>query len=353
MKVGLIGLPGSGKTTIFNLLTGLDRPMGAHAPQGDNVGMVKVSDPRMDHLCEVFQPKKSVRISMELHDFPATFEGSFKGSGEILAAMREMDALLHVVRVFQDPHYPYCKPVADPLRDIRKVDSELFLADLDIIEKRIEKLSGHSSKAKEEREKELKELDLLNRIRTEIMAERPLHGFPLHGDEEVLIRGYCFLTLKPALLVLSLDEEAEAPSLPAESREVFPVYAKLEREIMELPEGERREYEGELGLKEERRDALVTAAFRQMNLISFFTIGKDGKEEIWAWALRQGEPAIEAAGKIHSDMARGFIRAEVIPYESFQKVGSMKEVKNQNLHRLEGKEYIVQDGDIITFRFSV
>lgn len=354
MKIGLVGLPGSGKTTLFRLLTGSTEG-GSPGGKDATVGTAKVPDPRIVYLSEMFKPKKTTFAQIDLTDLPGLNMGEDqkKGSNPFLTAVRNVDALVAVIQVFRDG-FPHILGEIDPRRDLEKIHAELLFADWEIIEKRIERLN-----VKKKKEDEL-ELELLTRCQEELENGGRLNNLSFTTEEEELLRGFQFLTLKPLMVVLNLDEEWFKTGFPgkeeflAELEEkglpALEVSARLEEEIAQLSAEDREIFMEDLGITEPGVDRLARMVYRYLGLISFFTVGED---EVKAWTIKQNTPAKKAAGKIHSDIERGFIRAEVAAYSDLYEHGSMAKLREKGLFRLEGKDYPVQDGDIINFRFNV
>ncbi|NLW56485.1 MAG: redox-regulated ATPase YchF [Firmicutes bacterium] len=354
MKIGLVGLPGAGKTTLFQLLTGVEAAAYSSGLEG-TVGTARVPDRRVDYLSQLYQPKKTVYAQIDLTDLPGlnVSEQQQKGKNPFLTAVRNVDALVAVGRVFQEGP-PHLLGEIDPRRDLEIIHSELLFSDWEIIEKRLERLEIKKKKENEA------ERDLLQRCREELENDGRLTNLTFTAAEEELLRGFQFLTLKPLLVVLNLDEEGfksgfsgkeeflaelEARGLP-----YLEVSAQIEQEIAELPPDDRALFMDDLGIKEPGIDRLARMVYQHLGLISFFTVGED---EVKAWTIDAGTVAKKAAGKIHSDIERGFIRAEVAAYDALREHGSMAKLREKGLLRLEGKDYVVQDGDIITFRFNV
>ena len=360
MQVTIVGLPGSGKTTVFNALTG------AHADTGGfsggraapNMGVVKVPDERLDRLSELFHPRKTIPADVTYVDVAipagATREGTI--NPDVLALVRNADALLHVARAFEDGEGP-----PDPWRDVEALDLEFAIADLMVIEKRLEKLrtSGrHGSAA--EREANAQEETLLARLEPELSAGHPLRAVSLSDDDELRLRGYRFLTQKPVMVVLNIDEGelGAAAELEAAGRlryglqqaDVAALGGKIEAELAQLSEADAALFMEDLGIVEPSRGRVIHLTYALLGLFSFFTAGED---ECRAWTLPHGATSIDAAAAIHSDLARGFIRAEVVTYDDLIACGSMAEARKRGLLRSEGKTYAVRDGDVIEVLFNV
>src|ERR671919_1677368 len=362
MQVTIVGLPGAGKTTAFNALTG------AHAETGTfsggraapNVGVVKVPDERLDRLSALFNPKKTTHADVTYVDVAIPAGAAREGTvnPDVLAQVRNADALLHVARAFDDPA---SVTPADAWRDVDELDLEFTVADLAVIEKRLEKLGTqgrHGSQA--ERDQAAREEELLRRVEPHLSKGRPLRSFGLTDDEELLVRGYRFLTQKPVLVVLNIDEARlpEAGALEAAGREryaqpntdVAALAGKIEAELGELSEEDARLFMDDLGIAEPSRGRVVRLTYALLGLFSFFTAGED---ECRAWTLRHGATAVDAAAAIHTDLARGFIRAEVVTYDDLMTTGSMAEARKRGVLRAEGKAYAVKDGDVLEVLFNV
>jgi ribosome-binding ATPase len=362
MQVTIVGLPGSGKTTVFNALTGGHAETGGFSGSraAPNVSVVKVPDDRVDRLAALFNPKKSAYADVTYVDVAIPAGAAREGTinPDVLALVRNADALLHVTRAFEDPALGVA---ADPWRDVDELDLEFAVADLSVIEKRLERLKTqgrHGSQA--ERDLAQREEELLKRLEPHLSEGRPLRSFGLTDDEELLLRGYRFLTQKPVLVVLNVDEGRlpEVAVLESSGREryaephtaVAALAGKIEAEIGELPEEDARLFMDDLGIGEPSRGRVIRLTYELLGLISFFTAGED---ECRAWTLRRGSTAVEAAGTIHSDLARGFIRAQVISVDDLLDAGSMAEARKRGTLRQEGRDYVVQDGDTIEVLFNV
>jgi len=357
-----VGLPGSGKTTVFNALTGGHAETGGFSGgrAAPNVGVVKVPDERLDRLSELFNPKKTTPADVTYVDVAIPAGAAREGTiqPEVLALIRDADALLHVARAFAEPA---AERPPDPWRDVDELDLEFTVADLSVVEKRLEKLrtSGRHGSASEREQNALEE-ELLARLEPHLSEGRPLRSFGLTPDEEKRLRGYRFLTQKPVLVMLSIDEDAlaTADALEGEGRArydqpqslVAAMAAKIEAEIAQLSTDDAALFMEDLGIAEASRGRIIRLTYALLGLFSFFTAGED---ECRAWTLRTGDTAVEAAAAIHSDLARGFIRAEVVTYEDLMAAGSMAEARKRGVLRSEGKAYLVRDGDVIQVLFNV
>jgi ribosome-binding ATPase len=362
VQVTIVGLPGSGKTTVFNALTGGHAETGGFSGgrAAPNVSVVKVPDERLDRLSELFKPKKTTHADVTYVDVAIPAGAAREGTvnPDVLALIRNADALVHVARAFDDPAAAIS---ADPWRDVDDLDLEFTVADLSVIEKRLEKLATqgrHGSQA--EREQAAREEALLRRLEPHLSEGRPIRSFGLTDDEEPLLRGYRFLTQKPVLVLLNLDEARlpEAEALEAAGRErygqpqtdVAALAGRIEAELAELSDEDARLFMDDLGIAEPSRGRVIRLTYELLGLFSFFTAGED---ECRAWTLRRGASAVDAAGAIHSDLARGFIRAQVIGFEELLDAGSMAEARKRGTLRQEGKTYEVRDGDVIEVLFNV
>ncbi len=337
MRVGIIGYSGSGKTTLFNALTGLSAATGFGGKGKANLGVIKVPDPRVLKLGEIFKPKKTTYAEISFVDLPAAARGSGETwDAKAIAELKGVDAFVHVVKDFDDG-----TGKTDPDGDLRALEAEFLLADLLVIEKRIERLKKDRSNPTE--------LAIIERLHESLSADKPVRSFALTADDERGISGFKFLSQKPILVVVNVDES----NLTARTMDPFvtlTLSAKVEAEIATLEPAERTEFLAALGISEPARDRFIRAAYGMLDLISFLTAGED---ECRAWTIRRGLSAVRAAGKIHSDIERGFIRAEIIPFDVFMQYGSEAKCKEAGKARLEGKDYVVADGDIVHFRFNV
>ena len=365
MEIAIVGLAASGKTTVFNTLTRGHAETGGYGGMTVNVGVVKVPDPRLTQLTELFKPKREVPADVTYLDLPAPppTDGATANDlpADALARLRNADALLHVVRAFEDPAVPHPSGGVDPWRDLEQLDLELTLADLAMAEKRLEKLqtSGrHGTPA--EREANERELAVLERIVPGLTAGRRIRDLALDDDAAKVIRGFRFLTEKPVLALLNVGEgdlaSAEAQVTGLRERYdhrqsmIDALSARIEMEIGELDDESAAVFREELGLAESSLDRVIRLSYRLLGLISFFTAGPD---ETRAWTIHDGDTAVDAAGAIHSDLARGFIRAEVVACEDLLELGSMAEARRHGRLRQEGKAYRVKDGDVLEVLFNV
>jgi len=359
MKVGLIGLPNSGKTTVFNLLTGQRLPAEPFFTEGHTVhlGATHVRDERLDFL-HTFYPRAKLKYTeltfLDMAGVPVG--GAGHGSrAELLAHAREPDALVYVVMAFDDERVMRPFESVDPVRDIETLELELMLADLELVEKRIERIHKELQAL---RDKHSPELDALVRCKEALEAERPIRSLDFNADELKLLSGFCLLTQKPAVVLLNTAEEAagQAPPEPvtqaceARGLPVFAMSAKIEEEISELPADEQQAFLDDLGIAESGLTKFVHVVYGALGVFSFFTANE---HEVHAWSVSTGTTAFEAAGKVHTDMQRGFIRAEVLAFDELRAAGSPKAAKEAGRVRVEAKEYLVRDGDVIFFRFSV
>jgi GTP-binding protein YchF len=345
MKIGLVGFPGCGKTTVFGALTGLEVETGFAARKDKaNIGTVKVPDPRVDALAALYTPKKLTYAEVAFTDLAAgTGEGLDRS---VLNQMRNLDALCQVVRAFPDA----AGEAGAPLQEIADLETETILADLEIVEQRVARLSKDRSNPRE--------LALLERLHGELEAERPLRAVEISEEDLRTIAGYAFLTLKPLLLVLNVSEDAAAEPAPEELRKaaeerglgLVVLSAQVEMDIAQLDDTEQQEFVASLGLDEPASHRFIRSAYELIDLISMLTAGPD---ECRAWPVQRGTPAPRAAGKIHSDIERGFIRAEVVRYEDLVELGSEAKCRDAGKLRVEGKDYVIQDGDVVNFRFNV
>lgn len=366
MQIAIIGLPASGKTTVFNTLTRGHADTGGYGGMTLHVGVVKVPDERLDRLAEIFKPKKVVHADVTYVDLPAPpassegHVGAEELPAEHLARLRESDALLHVVRAFESPAVPHPAGSVDPARDLEDLDLELILADLAILDRRLERLQAsgrHGTPA--EREANEREEVILRRLKVELEAGTPIRDAGLAAEEARAIRGFRFLTEKPVLVLLNVGEgdipasEALVARIAAAYRHeqamVAALSAKIEMELGELEPDEAAVFMTELGIAESGLARVIRLSYALLGLISFLTSGPD---EVRAWPIPDGSTAVDAAGAIHTDLAKGFIRAEVVPYEDLLALGSTAEARRHGKLRSEGRTYLVRDGDVVEILFS-
>ncbi len=361
MKIAIIGLPNCGKTTVFNALTRqtVETAAFSSGKLEPNIAAVKVPDPRLPALAQIYKPRKVTAAEVQYVDV-----GGFKGeearnkelSPELLGYIGTTDALLHVVRAFEHDEVPHPLGSVDPERDLAQVELELIFSDLMIIERRLERLQKEIKKfSGQERELRVAECDLLSRLKSALEEEKPIRDIELTSQEEKQLRSYTFLSMKPVLVVVNIGEDQISQPCPLEelssaTRRVVPLSAKIEAEMAQLDEGDAKEFMESLGIHEPARDRVIASSYALLGLISFLTVGED---EVRAWTIRKGTVAVEAGGVIHSDIQRGFIRAEVVTFEDLVQAGNMASAKKQGRVRLEGKDYVLQDGDVSHFLFNV
>jgi hypothetical protein len=354
MRLGIIGLPQSGKTTIFNALTRGNLPVTTSGGRFEvHTGVVDVPDGRIDRLSAMFNPKKTIYAKVTYADI-AGLEGSKAAiSGALLNQLSQMDGFLHVVRCFEEDNNPHPAGSVNPARDIATMDSELLINDLIAVEKRLERLADERKKGGG-RDKGLieRETALFERMQAALANEQPLRELEYNPEEERLLSSFGFLTRKPLMILLNLGEEQAPPALDYARPGVMivPIKGRLEMDIAQL-EGEDAElFMAEYGITELALGRVVHHSYELLGLMSFFTVGPD---EVRAWTVRRGANAVEAAGAIHTDLAKGFIRAEVVTYDDLVELGGLSEARSKGKLRLEGKEYIVKDGEIVHIRFNL
>ena len=363
MKAAIVGLRHCGKTTLFNALTGGVAEVGSYSSAlKPNIGVRKVDDPRLQVLAQLTHSARIVPAEINLSDVnyvPRDTQESGGISAEVLGYLSTAEALVQVVRCFEDPSVPHPLGSIDPVRDVASFDLELSFSDLGVMERRLLRLKDKMKSAKpSERAVQQVELSLLERIKGELERDVPIRSQKLTADERRILSGYQFLTAKPMLIVANVGEAefARVNTLEQELSENYPGFivlamcAKLEMELLELGAEEAQEYRSAVGATPGAIERLVSESLRLLGLISFLTTGPD---ESRAWTVPQGTPAPQAAGKVHSDIERGFIRAEVITYGDFVSCGTEHEARKRGVLRLEGKDYVVQDGDVINFLFNV
>jgi GTP-binding protein YchF len=366
-KLVIIGLPSAGKTTVFNALTRATAQTGNFGGSGDepNLATVKVPDPRLDRLTEMFNPKSKVPADVQYLDVAGIAKGiAEKGmSGQLLGQLAQADALVHVVRAFESD-VPHPEDSVDPMRDIETMNLELTFSDLGIIEKRLQRLAAQIPKLRgPEREAYEREQVVMEQLKSALEADTPLREVVpgLEPDDVKNLRGFGLLTAKPLLILLNTGEEqlgAETERLLSEARDKFArervaidaLAGQIEAEIAQLDDDDAAVFMADLGIEESSRDRVIRLSFDLLGLMAFLTAGPD---ECRAWTIRRGDTAVEAAGAIHSDIQRGFIRAECVSYGDLIAAGGMNEAKKNGTFRREGRTYVVQDGDIINFLFNV
>ncbi|NDJ77058.1 MAG: redox-regulated ATPase YchF [Chloroflexi bacterium] len=360
MRLGIIGLPNCGKTTIFNALTGQNLPTESFSSGQLEVhtAVVNVPDPRIDFLSGVFKPKKTTYATITYTDIGGLDKGIGQGglSGPMRNELQQVDGFLHVVRAFHDDNVPHPQETVDPVRDLETIDGEFLLVDLITVENRLARLEEERKKGKvENKQQNAAETELFERLHAQLEAEQPLRDLDLKPEEIKLLRGYGLLTLKPVLVIFNTGDDGNDPTANLDydhqATLVMALHGALEAEIAQLDDpGDMAVFLAEYNIEEPSRARVIRLSYELLNIHSFFTHGDD---EVRAWSLRKGGTAVEAAATIHTDLARGFIRAEVVAYDDFAAAGSINEVKAQGKMRLEGKEYMVHDGDMIIIRFNV
>jgi GTP-binding protein YchF len=364
VSIGIMGLPKSGRTTVFNALTRDCVDTESYPQEAPHVGMARIADPRLDRLAKIFKPKKVIATEIKYLDVSASIKGMVKDtaiSGEFLSQLGAVDALINVVRAFANDSIPHLEGSLDVKRDIAAMDMEIAFADLAIIERRLGRIETSLKGAKpDERHHLSHERELLLRIKMELEKEVPVRELSLTSDEAKAIAGYQFLSAKPLLTLVNIGEDqiAEAGSIERElgqcfsrpGHSVITLCAELEMELGQLDEETATGCRREFSLAESGPERVIEMSYQLLGLITFFTTASN---EVRAWPIRQGASALHSASKIHTDMERGFIRAEVIGFSDLAGVGSITEGRKHGLLRLEGKSYQVQDGDVITFLFNV
>lgn len=364
LTTGIVGLPNVGKSTLFNAITQAGAEMANYpfCTIEPNVGIVNVPDSRLDRLSEMYQPKRTIPTTFEFTDIAGLVKGASKGEGlgnQFLATIRQVDAIAHVVRCFDDKNITHVAGKVDPIDDIETINLELVLSDLEQINKRLDRIE---KMAKQKDKQAIAEFSALQKLKEAFDAGRPARHVVLTEEEREAVRPFNFLTLKPVLYVANISEDDLAASEESryvqvvrdyakkDAAEVVVISARIESEIAELDKEEKAAFLSDLGLETSGLDRLISASYRLLGLATFFTAGE---KEVRAWTFRRGTKAPQAAGIIHSDFERGFIRAEIISYEDLVAAGSELAAKEQGHLRVEGKDYEMRDGDIVNFRFNV
>jgi ribosome-binding ATPase len=353
MKIAFVGPPLSGKSTLFRAMTG--QQPAAHPGMGEQLAVIKVPDQRIDWLNDLYKPKKKVEATINCLDVPGFSHETAQQQAEFrktLPSLRQSDALVAVIRAFENSAIPPYRNRINPQADLDELLTELTFCDLETVTNRIERLEKSLKKPKSH-EHEKQELELMQRCQEVLENEQPVSSAFKSEEERKMVSSFAFLTEKPLIVAVNVNDTDAAKPTPFEcpqARETLALCADMEEQIVGLEPDDRRAFLDDLGVKEPARDRLIHACYDALGLISFLTVGED---EVRAWPIPQGTPAVEAAGKIHTDIARGFIRAETVAYNDLKEAGEMKAARAAGKIRLEGKNYEVKDGDIINFRFNV
>jgi hypothetical protein len=354
MRLGIIGLPQSGKTTVFNALTRGDLPITTSGGRFEvHTAVVDVPDVRVERLSELFKPEKTIHAKVTYADIAGLEGGAGAISGALLNQLTQMDGLLHVVRCFENASVPHPAGSVEAERDIAAMDSELLINDLIAVERKLERLAEERKKGGGRDKVTIeRELTLFERMQAHLSEEKPLRDFEFSAEDDRTLSGYGLLTRKPLLILLNLGDGQDAPTIdyPHQHSASVPLQGKLEMEIVQLPPDEAQAFLDDYGISEPGLSKVIRLSYDLLGLLSFFTVGED---EVRAWTIARGANAHEAAGAIHSDLQKGFIRAEVIPWDELLALGGLSEARAKGKLRLEGKDYILQDGEIMHVRFHV
>lgn len=366
MRLPITGLANSGKTTIFNALTGLGHPTSLYITREmePQIASVKVPDKRLDNLSRLFKPAKVTHATVEYIDYIGLTRGDINHNRKVFDLVKDADAIVHVIRAFEDEAVIHPLGNLDPLRDLEAVEFEFIFGDLELVTKRLQRIEEARKKGKRPNEEEIR---VLLKCKDALESEKPLRFIHFDEEEQKILRSMQFLSDKPEVIVFNTDEYMSATDKEAliegarryfmkldtnfeDKAKIITLSGKIESELSQMTPEEQKEFLSGLGIDEPALNKLIRISYSLLRYISFFTVGED---EVKAWTIKEGTNAQKAAGKIHSDMERGFIRAEVVSYEDFIKEGSLASLREKGLLRLEGKDYIVKDGDIINFRFNV
>jgi hypothetical protein len=357
MQLGIIGFPGAGKTTVFNALTGSQLPTGDWASGGRfevQTAVVEVPDARLEALSERFSPRKTTHVKVTYADVGGLQAGAGREGlpGPLINQLEQMDGLLHIVRAFEDPDHPHPAGEIDPQRDLQAMETEFLLSDMLVVERRLDRLAEEKQKGARERAMIEREIAFFQKLDEALGEEKPLRRLGLSLEEAGLLTGFGLLSRKPVLVVINIGEGEQGPELGdlGEGMGWISLQGKLEMEIAQLPAEDRKDYLQEFGIQEPGRERVIRASHELLDLTAFFTINE---QELRAWTIPRGSTALEAAGTVHSDLARGFIRAEVIAWDMLLELGGLAEARAAGKLRLEGKDYVVADGEVIYIRFNI